>query len=104
MPRTIASSASVAWVQCVMGRPASLGFSQASAMIAQICSGENVAGVPGRGASASRSRNGRPAAAVQRARQRCTVARKRPLLVRLGRLTVKSGFTAFAAKVHPPCA
>jgi hypothetical protein len=45
MPRAIASSARAAWVQCVMGRPASLGFSQASAMIAQICSGVNVAGV-----------------------------------------------------------
>jgi hypothetical protein len=66
MPRAIASSARAAWVQCVMGRPASLGFSQASAMIVQICSGVNVAGVPGRGASASRSRKGRPAVAVQR--------------------------------------
>jgi hypothetical protein len=34
------------------------GGSQASAMIAQTCSGVNVAGAPGRGASASRTTTG----------------------------------------------
>ena len=52
MPRAIAS-ARAAWVQCVMGKPASLGFSQVGAMIAQICSSVNVAGVPTRQISQS---------------------------------------------------
>ena len=48
----------------------SSGTSQASAIIAQICSGENVAGVPGRGASASRAAIDVPDGADrQRARQ-----------------------------------
>jgi hypothetical protein len=36
-----------------MGKPASLGFSQVGAMIAQICSSVNVAGVPTRQISQS---------------------------------------------------
>ena len=55
MPRFTASSAISHCVHCVLARPLSCGASQASAMIARICSGLKVAGVPERGASDNRS-------------------------------------------------
>jgi hypothetical protein len=54
-PRLIASSAISRWVQWLIGRSLSDGFSQVIAINAQICSGVNFAGAPDRGASASRS-------------------------------------------------
>ena len=77
MPRLTASSANSWWVQCVTGRSLSAGGSQAMATIAQICSAVKVAGVPGRGASASRWAT-RPLLCAQRRRQCCTVERAAP--------------------------
>src|ERR1700733_4787006 len=54
-PRRIASSANSRWLQWLIGRSLSDGFSQAIAITAQICSGVYVAGAPERGAPASRS-------------------------------------------------
>src|SRR5262252_5156160 len=54
-PRPIASSAISRWLQWLIGRSLSDGFSQVIAISAQICSGVYVAGAPERGASASRS-------------------------------------------------
>jgi hypothetical protein len=54
-PRRIASSAISRWLQWLIGRSLSDGFSQVMAITAQICSGVYVAGAPERGASASRS-------------------------------------------------
>src|ERR1700732_2027113 len=52
-PRRIASSAISRWLQWLIGRSLSHGFSQVIAIPAQICSGVYVAGAPERGASAS---------------------------------------------------
>lgn len=54
IPRWTASSANSRVVQWLVGRPDASGGSQASAMIWQICSGLNVAGVPERGSSLRR--------------------------------------------------
>src|SRR6516225_6177585 len=54
-PRRIASSAISRWLQLLIGRSLSDGFSQVIAITAQICSGVYDAGAPERGASASRS-------------------------------------------------
>src|SRR6516225_5223556 len=54
-PRRIASSAISRWLQWLIGRSLSDGFSQVIAITAQICSGVYVAGAPERGVSASRS-------------------------------------------------
>ena len=54
-PRRMASSAISRWLQWLIGRSLSDGFSQVIATTAQICSGVYVAGAPDRGASASRS-------------------------------------------------
>src|SRR6202035_1614042 len=54
-PRRIASSAISRWLQWLIGRSLSDGFSQVIAITAQICSGVYVAGAPERGASAIRS-------------------------------------------------
>jgi hypothetical protein len=54
-PRRIASSAISRWLQWLIGRSLSDGFSQVIAITAQTCSGVYVAGAPERGASASRS-------------------------------------------------
>src|SRR3984893_12919291 len=54
-PRRIASSAISRWLQWLIGRSLSDGFSQVIAITAQICSGVSVAGAPERGASAIRS-------------------------------------------------
>src|ERR1700720_3422240 len=54
-PRRMASSAISRWLQWLIGRSLSDGFSQVIAITAQICSGVYVAGAPERGASASRS-------------------------------------------------
>ena len=51
IPRLIASRATSAGVQWLTGNSLSGGFSQASATIAVSCSGENLPGAPGRGAS-----------------------------------------------------
>ena len=70
MPRLTASRANSLWLQWLSGRLLCSGGSQASAMIAQTCSGVNVAGAPGRDASASRAVTGLSAAlASQQARQ-----------------------------------
>jgi len=49
------SSAISRFVQCVIGRPASSGFSQASSSIRHICSALIRGGAPGRGKSSNRS-------------------------------------------------
>src|SRR5712691_12107846 len=54
-PRRMTSSAISRWLQWLIGRSLSEGFSHVIATTAQICSGVNVAGAPRRGASASRS-------------------------------------------------
>ena len=54
-PRRMASSAISRWLQWLIGRSLSDGFSHVIATRAQICSGVNVAGAPERCASASRS-------------------------------------------------
>ncbi len=54
-PRRMASSAISRWLQWLIGRSLSDGFSHVIATTAHICSGVNVAGDPDRGASASRS-------------------------------------------------
>jgi len=77
-PRLTASSASSRWVQCVISRPLSTGGSQANAIIAHICSGVKVGGVPARGASDKRSRTRPSVLVVHRRRHACTV--ERPIL------------------------
>jgi hypothetical protein len=70
MPRLTASRANSLWLQWLSGRLLCSAGSQASAMIAQTCSGVNVAGAPDRAASASPAVTGVPAAlASQQARQ-----------------------------------
>src|SRR5580658_8384863 len=73
-PRRIASSAISRWLQWLIGRSLSDGFSQVIAITAQICSGVYVAGAPERGASASRSGTDRAGGACRhRPRQYRTV-------------------------------
>src|SRR5580700_3353122 len=73
-PRRIASSAISRWLQWLIGRSLSDGFSQVIAITAQICSGVYVAGAPARGASQSRSDTACPSlASRQRWRQYQTV-------------------------------
>jgi hypothetical protein len=73
-PRRIASAAISRWLQWLIGRSLSDGFSQVIATSAQICWGVNVAGVPDRGASASLSGTNCPRAASRhRLRQYRTV-------------------------------
>lgn len=55
MPRLTASRASSLWLQRLSGSSLFSGGLQASATIAQTCSGVNVAGAPGRGSSARRA-------------------------------------------------
>src|SRR5262252_8929642 len=71
-PRRIASSAISRWLQWLIGRSLSDGFSQVIAITAQICSGVYVAGAPERGASQSRSGTDCPSGA----------SRQRPLQYR----------------------
>ena len=74
MPRLTASRASSLWLQLLSGRSLFSGGSQASAMIAQTCSGVNVAGAPARGASTNRVATQASAALADHlARQRRTV-------------------------------
>jgi hypothetical protein len=54
------SLAAVAWGRWVTGWAVSLGGSKANAMIRQICSGWNIDGVPGSGASHKHWATGRP--------------------------------------------
>ena len=78
-PRRIASSAISRWLQWLIGRSLSDGFSHVIATRAQICSAVKVAGAPGRGASASRSQTGCMSAAPrQRWRQYRTVFGQMP--------------------------
>src|SRR5207244_3004123 len=73
-PRRMASSAISRWLQWLIGRSLSDGFSQVIATTAQICWGVKVAGAPDRGASASRSGTDCPLAASRhRLRQYRTV-------------------------------
>lgn len=79
MPRLTASRASSLWLQWLSGRSLSSGGSQASAMIAQTCSGVNVAGAPERGSSSNRIATGAfVELANQRARQCRTVLGQTP--------------------------
>ena len=55
MPRLTASRASSLWLQWLSGNSLSSGCSQVIATIEQICSGVNVPGDPGRGASVNRA-------------------------------------------------
>ena len=68
-PRRIASSAISRWLQWLIGRSLSDGFSQVIAITAQICSGVYVAGAPDRGASVSRSGTDCPSAACRHRRR-----------------------------------
>src|SRR6266480_65852 len=70
-PRRIASSAISRWLHWLIGRALSSGFSQVMATTAQICSAVNVAGAPGRGASASRSGMDRPSGACRHRLHQC---------------------------------
>jgi hypothetical protein len=73
-PGRIASSAMSRWLEWLIGRSLSEGFSQVIAITAQICSGVYVAGAPDRGASVSRSGTDCPSAACRhRLRQYRTV-------------------------------
>jgi hypothetical protein len=73
-PRRMASSAISRWLQWLIGRSLSDGFSHVIAITAQICSGVYVAGAPDRGASQSRSGTDCPSSASrQRWRQYRTV-------------------------------
>lgn len=66
------SSAISRFVQCVIGRPTSSGFSQASSSIRQICSALIRAGAPGRGRSSKRSSTLRSSRVIGcKANQRC---------------------------------
>src|SRR6266849_5150810 len=90
-PRRMASSAISRWLQWLMGRSLSDGFSQVIAITAQICSGVYVAGAPGRGASASRSGTDCPSAARRhRLRQYRTVFGHTPSSRALARTRVPS--------------
>src|ERR1700682_3209942 len=72
--RRMASAAISRWLQWLIGRSLSDGFSQVIATTAQICWGVKVAGAPDRGASASRSGTHCPLAASRhRLRQYRTV-------------------------------
>src|SRR5215210_809265 len=87
-PRRSISSAISLPVHWLIGRCAepSWGDSQASAMIWHSCSGVIVRGLPGRGASVSRSSTANPSSslsdasskAIQRSRQRRTISRLTP--------------------------
>src|SRR5919202_1165246 len=82
MPRLMTSSAISRPVHCEMGRPASVGVSQARATIWQRCSALIWMGRPERGTSLSRScsensESGMGAKASQRERQRRTVSTSR---------------------------
>src|ERR1700730_2931285 len=78
-PRRMASSAISRWLQWLMGRSLSDGFSHVIATRAQICSGVNVAGAPERGASDSRSGTDcLSAASRQHLRQYLTVLGQTP--------------------------
>src|SRR3977135_244027 len=90
-PRRIASSAISRWLQWLIGRSVSDGFSQVIAITAQICSGVYVAGAPDRGASASRSGTDCPSAARRhRLRQYRTVFGQTPSSRALARTRVPS--------------
>jgi hypothetical protein len=88
-PRRMASSAISRWLQWLIGRSLSDGFSQVIAITAQICSGVYVAGAPDRGASASRSGTDCPSAARRhRLRQYRTVFGQTPSSRALARTRV----------------
>jgi hypothetical protein len=87
----MASSAISRWLQWLIGRSLSDGFSQVIATRAQICSGVYVAGAPERGASASRSGTDCPSAACRhRLRQYRTVLGQTPSSRALARTRMPS--------------
>jgi hypothetical protein len=72
MPRSTAHRASSLRLQWLSGSwLSSDGCSQANATIAQICSGVNVAGAPGRGASANRWATGAASSAARQRHSQC---------------------------------
>src|SRR5215211_6549279 len=78
-PRRMASSAISRWLQWLMGRSLSDGFSQDIATTALFCSGVNVAEGTDSGASANRSATDRlSSAARHRLRQYCLMIRQTP--------------------------
>src|ERR1700730_6795105 len=90
-PRRMASSAISRWLQWLIGRSLSDGFSQVIAITAQICSGVYVAGVPDRGASVSRSGTDLPSAARRHRLRQCrTVFGQTPSSRALARTRVPS--------------
>src|SRR5262245_28405766 len=90
-PRRMASSAISRWLQWLMGRSLSEGFSHVIATRAQICSAVKVAGAPDRGASASLSGTACPSAACRhRLRQYRTVLGQTPSSRALARAPVPS--------------
>jgi len=90
-PRRMASSAISRWLQWLIGRSLSDGFSHVIATTAHICSGVNVAGDPDRGASASRSTTDRLSSAVRhRLRQYRTVFGQTPSSRALARTPIAS--------------
>src|SRR6266568_4265851 len=90
-PRRMASSAISRWLQWLMGRSLSEGFSHVIATRAQICSGVYVAGAPERCASASRSgTNCLSAASRHRLRQYRTVFGQTPSSRALARTPIPS--------------
>src|ERR1700724_831264 len=100
-PRRIASSAISRWLQWLIGRSLSDGFSQVIATIAQICSGVYVAGGPRRGASGSPSGTGCPLAArLHRLRQYRTVFGHTPSSRALSRtLTPSAAYSTRRARI-----
>ena len=100
-PRRMASSAISRWLQWLIGRSLSDGFSQVIAITAQICSGVYVAGAPERGASASRSGTDCPSAACRhRLRQYRTVFGQTPSSRALARTRVPSAACSDHAGTH----
>jgi hypothetical protein len=90
-PRRMASSAISRWLQWLIGRSLSDGFSHVIATRAQICSAVNVVGAPERGASASRSGTDCGSAAFrQRLRQYRTVLGQTPSSRALARTPMPS--------------
>jgi hypothetical protein len=90
-PRRIASSAISRWLQWLIGRSLSDGFSHVIATSAQICSGVYVGGAPDRGASASRSGTDcLSPAARHRLRQYLTVFGQTPTSRALARTPISS--------------
>ena len=102
MPRLTACRATSLWLHWLMGRPLSFGSSQASARIAQTCSGVNLPGAPQRGASLKRSAVLFAASAArQRWHHRLAVPAERSKLLALLRCQVqRRSYAARHACLH----